>query len=306
MRRMVFAAFLVAAALAATSGISTARAAFPGGNGLFVFDDQFTHDIYTIDEAGNGLKQLTSDGLSVTPRWSADGTKIVFSRRGNIWIMNADGSGQKQLTTTRHSFQPAFSPNGRTIAFVRVPAGGGPGQIWTIPVTGGRGTQLTHDAAACGDAHPVYSPAGGMIAYDQVGCSTRIRVVTYRPSTGVKHFIPAAWNPDFTADGKGVVFTSDDYPHYGVNWPDLFVSTVTGANPTSPLTRDTCTEGDPCFVDGSALPSSTLANHNIAWVRTIEGGDICIVTKTSIVGGTQFCKAPGFPLPENLDVQPTR
>ena len=68
--------------------------------------EPFVSDIYTIRLDGTGIRQLTRDGVSARPNWTADG-RIVFVRMPTdaegavtafeLWVMNADGSGQTQL-----------------------------------------------------------------------------------------------------------------------------------------------------------------------------------------------------------------
>ena len=52
---------------------------------------------------------------------------------------------------------PALSPDGKTVAFAWK------GDIWSVPITGGRATQLTRHAAA--DSNPAFSPDGRRIAF---------------------------------------------------------------------------------------------------------------------------------------------
>ncbi|MBU1355538.1 MAG: hypothetical protein KJ620_03145 [Candidatus Edwardsbacteria bacterium] len=63
--------------------------------------------IYTISASGGNHKNLMGDpsicdNIGEYPRWSPDGTKIVYSNccrtNGKLWIMNADGTGKYQLT----------------------------------------------------------------------------------------------------------------------------------------------------------------------------------------------------------------
>src|SRR3954470_7050352 len=83
-----------------------ACAAFPGENGIIVFDtlDGGASQIYTIRPNGSDLRQLTGEsgnGTSSTPQWSADGRLIVYvsDQTGNteVYVMNADGSDKRQL-----------------------------------------------------------------------------------------------------------------------------------------------------------------------------------------------------------------
>src|SRR6266487_3319233 len=61
------------------------------------------HDIFVMDVDGSNQTRLTTSAdYDDQPKWSRDGTKIVFmsNRDGNfeIYSMNADGSNQTRLT----------------------------------------------------------------------------------------------------------------------------------------------------------------------------------------------------------------
>lgn len=98
---------------------------------LFSAQDRTTamEKIWTMALDGSSPTQITSgsDKNDIHPRWSPDGSKIIFaSDRGiaggkanyDIWIMNADGSELKQLTTNgSRDDLPVFSPDGKSIYF---------------------------------------------------------------------------------------------------------------------------------------------------------------------------------------------
>jgi Tol biopolymer transport system component len=80
--------------------------------------------IWVIDSDGSGLREINVQGLTCRssgldqagfgchePRWSPDGTKIVFAGNSqltgvNIYTINVDGSGLHQLTTDGGSDDP--------------------------------------------------------------------------------------------------------------------------------------------------------------------------------------------------------
>src|SRR4051794_26518024 len=86
-------------------------------------------DIYTVRADGTELTQLTqTQEWEQLPTWSADGTKILFTRsidssddadyRSDVWVMNADGTGAHAVTHWRgFDAFPVWSPDGRWIAF---------------------------------------------------------------------------------------------------------------------------------------------------------------------------------------------
>ena len=103
------------------------------GTKLLFVDGSFAEGkarIYVMDADGGNVTQLTTDPgkfNDIDPRWSPDGTKIVFSSnrsivkgRNNydIYMMDANGENVTQLTTNSScDDRPVFAPDGRTIFF---------------------------------------------------------------------------------------------------------------------------------------------------------------------------------------------
>ena len=66
--------------------------------------DPLLFDIFLVHPDGKGVRQLTTDGLSAFPEWTADG-RIAFGRfadsnaadTSEVWIMNVDGGGLVRL-----------------------------------------------------------------------------------------------------------------------------------------------------------------------------------------------------------------
>ena len=78
---------------------------------LFISDRSGTRQLYSMDEDGSNVQQLTSDSAFpiLDAKWSPDGSKIAVvsligdemtypSFRDAIFIMNADGSDRYELT----------------------------------------------------------------------------------------------------------------------------------------------------------------------------------------------------------------
>lgn len=95
----------------------------PDGRNI-VFD--MMGDLYTLPIAGGSATRIT-DGMAfdAMPRWSPDGTKIVFvsDRDGSddVWTVDADGKNPRQVTRTdRAQFvAPEWTPDGRYIVVSR-------------------------------------------------------------------------------------------------------------------------------------------------------------------------------------------
>lgn len=72
-------------------------------------------DIAAVDAASGQVARvvatpgasLDGHGLEWFPRWSPDGTKIVYERESQIWTANADGSDQTALHT---GYRPSWQP----------------------------------------------------------------------------------------------------------------------------------------------------------------------------------------------------
>jgi Tol biopolymer transport system component len=133
------------------------------------YTDQSNGNIYVIDADGSDRTQLTSSGSDVLPRWSPDGSQIVFTsgRDGDdeVYIMNADGSDQTNLTNSPSSDDQigTWSPNGDRIAFQSDRDADGDVEVYSINTEGTALKKLTDNTAW--DGVPIYSPDGSQIAF---------------------------------------------------------------------------------------------------------------------------------------------
>ena len=117
-------------------------------------------DLYTLPISGGEATSITSgQAYDMQPRYSPDGTKIVFvsDRDGseNLWVANADGTDPEALTDgERESYMsPVWTADGEYIIATKG------SQLWLYHVDGGSGIQITghedgspsHMGAAFGD-----------------------------------------------------------------------------------------------------------------------------------------------------------
>ena len=78
------------------------------------------------------------DSYSLSP----DGSQLVFSWLGDIWVVSSDGGTAQRLTSDdANDTNPHFSPDGKQIGFNSSRDGGS--QVYVMPVGGGIPTRLT-------------------------------------------------------------------------------------------------------------------------------------------------------------------
>jgi Tol biopolymer transport system component len=192
---------LAAAAVVGSSGGGTVPelAITRGGN------------IWTIGADGRGARLLLRNAYS--PAWSPDGSRLAFvSRRSGdeeIYVARADGRGVTRLTRSAGpDLSPAWSSNGRRLAFSRK------AEIWTMGANGSFPRRLVRKAEPW---HEHYSPAwhGSRIVYSSNRVSNfnaELFAVPARRLTftkGSEDVFGDDGMPDFSPDGKRIVFTSN-------------------------------------------------------------------------------------------------
>lgn len=151
-----------------------------GGRIAFTIATKSSAQIWSIKPNGSGLHQIThgSQLISVTPRWSPDGRRILLARSKpggfcgdpittfsfcHIWVMNADGSNARQLThNPRFSdFDPEWSPDGTKIAFDSQ-RGARFSSLWVMNADGGSAHAISPPNIQVG--WPTWAPDGRHIA----------------------------------------------------------------------------------------------------------------------------------------------
>jgi TolB protein len=142
--------------------------------------------VFVMRADRGGQHRLTHNVCDDTPAWSPTGRKLVVSRCGSLYIVNADGTHARRLTTppppdprNGSEFwddQPDWSPDGRWIAFVRTEqfdrGGGDISQLYVIRRDGSGERQLTDGGD---DRSPSWSPNGRLVAFASY---SRIMTVT--------------------------------------------------------------------------------------------------------------------------------
>ena len=96
------------------------------------------------------------------PAISPDGKSVVFSYKGDLFIVGTDGGEATRLTSNQaYDYSPVWSPDGKTIAFSSARYGNF--DIFTVPVTGGEPKRITTHSAK--ETPWTFTPDGKNILY---------------------------------------------------------------------------------------------------------------------------------------------
>jgi len=172
--------------------------------------------IYVRQVDGGRPMPLTAAlcGDHLWPRWSPDGTKIVFEANGAAYVVPAFGGTPTRVIGTADDdvITPSWSPDGKQLAY-----GDGKG-LWVRSVDGGTPRLVV---TRRNDVHsPVWSPDGQRLAYvrglrpDLSNISTNsvwVTRISDTPDPGVRitDSISTNFSPVWSPDGNSVLFVSD-------------------------------------------------------------------------------------------------
>ena len=203
-----------------------------------VFD--YMGDLFTLPIGGGEATQLTSGmALDAQPRFSPDGTKIVFTSDQdggqNIWVMSVDKSDTTQITKgkTNRAESPEWSPDGKYIvASVGEFRGRDLPSIHLYHVEGGSGAKLiteperlkTLGAAFGADGRYIwFAQRTGDWTYNAQGPQYQLAV--YDRETGQRYTrtsrFGAGIRPTLSPDGKWLVYGTRHEDQTGLMLRDL-------------------------------------------------------------------------------------
>jgi len=241
------------------------------GRIVFTSDRTGNYEIYMMNADGSNITRLTyTSANEESPRFSRDGSKIVFVRNGDIYVMNANGSNVTRLTyTSALEADPCFSPDGSKIVFTSNRTGN-----WELYIMNADGTNQTQ-LYSQGDAKcPCFSSDGVKILFQGLNWYAQWDIYTIDVSGS--YLIRITNNPAddrrpcFSPDDTKIAFTSN---RDGNN--EIYIMNRNGSNQTR-LTYDSEDDDYPCFSpDGTKI---AFVRYGEIYVMNIDGSNQINIT----------------------------
>jgi Tol biopolymer transport system component/CxxC motif-containing protein (DUF1111 family) len=196
-------------------------------------------NIFSMNNDGTGVQQLTTSTVDQGPAWSPDDTKIAFhSMRTGVWqifTMSTNGANQVNISNNSNVNDTfaAWSPDGTKIAFSRRLPGIQPqANIWIMNANGTGQVAITSGIVT--DDRPTWSPDGAWIAFHS---NRDGNLEIYKvPATPGSVIIPPTRltnnaaldaNPAWAPDNSAIAFTST---RSGAN--HIWTMETDGSNPS--------------------------------------------------------------------------
>lgn len=186
-------------------------------SGWVVYSDSTSPESFDIQIFLQNLdtgdtRQLTYSGDNSFPKWSPDGSKILFvshtkENSDDIYIMDKDGSNQHPLiATAADETFPDWSPDGSKIVFSSNQ--GGDSQIYTMELESKKITQLTKYPIILASL-PTWSSNGMQIAFQASIAGEANRPQIYITDIDDNNVVRVTNYDVYTFDG-GPVWCPDD------------------------------------------------------------------------------------------------
>ena len=233
------------------------------------------------------LPQLTSGPSSAD--WTADGSSVVYSMAGSLWIQMISADNAQQLTDDEgYDYQPDVSPDGRSVIYVRYT--GYAVELMLLDLSTRKSVSLTTEKFV--NLEPRWSPDGRSIAFVSTrdtghfliytakvsgGQLSEIKCITPNRKSEVRRYYYSEWDhalhPAWTPDGKSLVYVSNREVAHGTG--DLVKIDLASGTLTTLLKEETNWRMKPdVSPDGTRIMYSSYAgreNHQL-WSLPAGGG----------------------------------
>jgi Tol biopolymer transport system component len=261
-------------------------------------------DIFSMAPDGSGKADLTmSANPDGAPAWSADGTKLAFTRPGkanndDIFVMSSNGKAQKNVTkTSPDDANPDWTPDGSKITY---DVGGA--QVFEANQDGTGKTALVP-----GGYEAAWSSTG-KIAYSASVEPSNSEIFVANADGGGAHNVTnapgydddsAVWSPD----GTKIAFVR----FYG-SAGEIFVMNADGSGQAD-LTNNPANDGDPTWSpDGSKIAFTTdrgPTGDNDVFVMNADGRGQADLTNNPANDGDPTWSPDGSKIAFTTDRGPT-
>ena len=298
----------VTALLGVLVAAQPAYADHPAGTIVFSSDVGGLPQLYTMSTDGSGMAPLTStpDTVDFWPEWSADRTKVVFSRvllseedNTEIFVVNRDGSGLRRLTTDAAvDNHPTWTPDGSRIIFDSNRNDPSPAtcrstdlcryDLFTIDADGTNLRQLTTSTGA--DSHPKVSPDGTRVAFTSNRSGANAVWTMSIDGSGLRQLTPNSMIgglPNWSPDGKRIIFENNSCSFPTCAESDLFTMKATTGSVITQLTRNFGNNVDADYSpDGKFIifqHSDSVSTKTDVYITWEDGSHITNITNSSTV-----------------------
>lgn len=229
--------------------------------------------VKNADESGSVVRVTSNAANDVHPRWSPDGTKIVFTRENagdsQVVVANSDGSGSEVAITNNgggDGKHGVFTPDGTQIVFLR-------GIGSSIDIADSTGTE-SNASTIINPADVVnnldVSPDGATVVYDQQETASSASIRTVAIGGGSPTVIVAASNnknnvyPSYSPDGTKISYISQSSSSSQSADEQLVVYTIAGSTSTNVISFTNA--------DGGSIYTATWGTNNGNYTTNV-GGD---------------------------------
>jgi serine/threonine-protein kinase len=195
--------------------------------------EMWSGDIWVYDLDGKQqIRQLTFDGKSHDPTWTADGKRITYHADRDLYWQPVDGGAPERLTVADEgTYHRPDAWSGDTLAY-QVHRGRETTEIWTV--SPGQEPKRFFGVPRVWVSQPAFSPDGKWLAYVSSETGRFEVYLQPYPATGARHRVTQQGGmcPKWSPDGREIVyrrsFDSRVYRSTGASLYAVPVSTEKG------------------------------------------------------------------------------